>query len=100
MVGTQAPEDGQSPRVTPEEAGEMHPRSEERARTETVDEQETHTPILSVDPDTLPDAEHLHHHPSGKVAAALMLRSHGKTCSPGEVETSAKPGKQWRYWAS
>ena len=100
MVGMQTRVDEQSPRVWPDEVGQMHPRSEERARTETVDEQETHTPILSVDPDTLPDAEHLHHHPSGKVAAALMLRSHGKTCSPGEAETSAKPWRAQRYWAN
>ena len=98
--GTQTRVDEQSLREQPDKAGKMRPRSEEQAGTEAVAKPENHTPTQSADPDSLPDAEHHHHHPSGEVAAALVLRSHGKRFSPGEAETSARPWKEWRYWAS
>ena len=101
MDGTQTRVDEKSPREKPGKAGKMRPRSEEQAQTDKVAEPEIHTPTQSVDRDRLPDADHHHHHhPGGEVAAALMLRCRGKRFSPEGAETSARPWREWRFWAS
>ena len=97
MDGTQTRVDEQSPRVKPDKAGKMRPRSEEQAGAETAVKPENHTPTQSEDPDRLPDAGPHHHHPRGEVAAALRPRRHGKRYSPEEAETSARTWKRWRF---
>ena len=81
--------DDESLRGPPSKAGQMHPCN--GTGTEVFTRPENHTPILSADPDRLPDAGHLHPPPTGEVAAALMPPHHGKRYSPERAETSARP---------